>query len=135
MLQPKGALNSSEQVSTKSAILLSEPSRGPDRVKANNVLEILKARLFAPQPRIGTPADRGKILQFESRNAEQKPQQGLPARIIPGIIAGSADLDPAAVMTATVAGASFGVSVAWIVLLCIPILSAVFGVSARIGHA
>jgi Mn2+/Fe2+ NRAMP family transporter len=55
-------------------------------------------------------------------------------RVVPGIVAGAADLDPAAVLTATVAGATFGASVAWVVLLCIPILRAVFGVAARIGH-
>ncbi len=55
-------------------------------------------------------------------------------RFVPGIIAGAADLDPAAVLTATVAGASVGLSVGWVVLLCIPILQAVFGVAARIGH-
>lgn len=37
-------------------------------------------------------------------------------------------------MTATVAGASFGLSVGWIILLCIPILNAVFAVSAKLGH-
>ena len=53
--------------------------------------------------------------------------------ILPGIIAGAADLDPAAVMTAVVAGASFGYSVGWVVLACIPILWSVFSVSARLG--
>lgn len=56
------------------------------------------------------------------------------SRVVPGIISGAADLDPAAVLTATVAGASFGLSVGWVVLLCIPVLIAVFSVSARIGH-
>jgi Mn2+/Fe2+ NRAMP family transporter len=55
-------------------------------------------------------------------------------RIVPGIIAGAADLDPAAVLTATVAGASFGVSLGWVVLLCIPVLFSVFAVSSRLGH-
>jgi Mn2+/Fe2+ NRAMP family transporter len=55
-------------------------------------------------------------------------------RILPGIIAGAADLDPAAVLTATVAGASFGVSLGWVVVLCVPVLFSVFSVSSRIGH-
>src|SRR5713226_3395885 len=55
-------------------------------------------------------------------------------RILPGVIAGAADLDPAAVLTATVAGASFGYSVGWVVLLCVPVLFSVFAVSSRIGH-
>jgi Mn2+/Fe2+ NRAMP family transporter len=53
---------------------------------------------------------------------------------LPGVIAGAADLDPAAVLTATVAGASFGYSLGWVVLLCVPVLYCIFGVSARIGQ-
>jgi len=55
-------------------------------------------------------------------------------KFTPGIVAGAADLDPAAVLTATVAGASFGYSIGWVVLLAIPVVWAVFSVSARIGH-
>ena len=55
-------------------------------------------------------------------------------KTLPGIIAGAADLDPAAVLTATVAGAAFGLSIGWVVLLCIPILQAFIGTAARIGH-
>lgn len=53
---------------------------------------------------------------------------------LPGIIAGAADLDPAAVLTATVVGASFGLSIAWIVLISFPVLMTVFAVSSRIGR-
>ena len=56
------------------------------------------------------------------------------ARALPGIVAGAADLDPAAVLTATVAGASFGYSLGWVVLLCVPVLFSIFAVSSRIGH-
>src|SRR5215470_18741978 len=56
------------------------------------------------------------------------------ARIVPGIVAGAADLDPAAVLTATVAGASFGTSLGWVVVLCIPVLFSVFAVSSRLGQ-
>src|SRR5215831_1982162 len=55
------------------------------------------------------------------------------AKALPGIIAGAADLDPAAVLTATVAGASFGYSLGWVVLLCVPVLFSIFAVSSRIG--
>src|SRR5215469_11193386 len=60
--------------------------------------------------------------------------KGRAARALPGIIAGAADLDPAAVLTATVAGASFGYSLGWVVLLCVPVLFSIFAVSSRIGH-
>lgn len=54
--------------------------------------------------------------------------------LLPGVISGAADLDPAAVLTATVAGAGFGYSLGWVVLLCIPVLHTVFAVSSRIGQ-
>jgi Mn2+/Fe2+ NRAMP family transporter len=89
------------------------------------------------RPREGSAKDRGrgKVLRFRAPGVPDVAEP-LPVhkRAIPGVIAGAADLDPAAVMTATVAGATYGLSVAWIVLLCIPILKSVFGVSARIGH-
>jgi Mn2+/Fe2+ NRAMP family transporter len=96
----------------------------------------LAARLpvISKRPRRGSPADRGKVVPFRTPGGDDAATVPLRKRMVPGIVAGAADLDPAAVMTATVAGASFGLSVAWIVLLCIPILRAVFGVSARIGH-
>ncbi len=69
---------------------------------------------------------------------ENQPQaSGLLGRIrklTPGIISGAADLDPAAVLTATVAGAAFGYSIGWVVLVALPVVWAVFSVSARIGH-
>lgn len=83
-------------------------------------------------PRKGSPQDRGQLVPFPG--AETKDDAPFHKRVIPGIIAGAADLDPCAVLTATVAGASFQLSIAWVVLLCIPILIEVFGVSARIGH-
>jgi Mn2+/Fe2+ NRAMP family transporter len=81
-------------------------------------------------PREGSAQDRGRVLEFP----EQAAASGVMARVMPGIVAGAADLDPAAVLTATVAGASFGLSIGWVVLLCIPILRSVFSVAARIGH-
>ncbi len=59
---------------------------------------------------------------------------GKITRTVPGVIAGAADLDPAAVLTATVAGVSFGYALGWVVLLCVPVLFSVFAVSSRIGH-
>jgi len=94
-----------------------------------------KFKLSPARPRKGTPEDRGKVLQMPSAPAPiPSSNHGSITRVIPGIIAGAADLDPAAVLTATVAGAGFGLSLGWVVLLCIPILQAVFGVAARIGY-
>lgn len=55
-------------------------------------------------------------------------------RPLPGVIAGAADLDPAAVLTATVAGATFGYSLGWVVILCVPVLFSIFAVSSRMGQ-
>jgi len=78
-----------------------------------------------------------EALRLAQTPAPNNPKPSLlnrAARTLPGIIAGAADLDPAAVLTATVAGASFGVSLGWVVVLCVPVLFSVFAVSSRIGH-
>ena len=54
-------------------------------------------------------------------------------RMLPGLVTGASDVDPALVLTATVAGATFHYSLLWAVLLSVPFLLAVFSVSARIG--
>lgn len=50
------------------------------------------------------------------------------------MVTGASDVDPALVLTATVAGAAYHYSLLWSVLLCIPFLLSVFAVSARIGY-
>ena len=55
-------------------------------------------------------------------------------RIGPGLVTGTANVDPSLVITATVVGASFGFSLLWVIVLCIPFLFTVFGVSARLGY-
>lgn len=62
-----------------------------------------------------------------------EPNRRLSA-FVRGVVAGAADLDPAAVLTATVAGATFGYSIGWVVLLSIPVLWSVFSVASRIGR-
>lgn len=101
----------------------------------------LRKRIFliSSRPREGSAENRGKVIgfpepQFSVLDAGGLAGTPLGEKAVPGIIAGAADLDPAAVLTATVAGASFGTSVGWVVLFCIPILQSVFGVAARIGH-
>ncbi len=51
----------------------------------------------------------------------------------PGLVTGAANVDPSLVITATVVGATFHFSLLWVIVLCIPFLSTVFAVSARIG--
>ena len=101
----------------------------------------LRKRIFPikSRPREGSAEDRGKVIGFPEPQHSVLSAGGLAGtplgeKALPGIIAGAADLDPAAVLTATVAGATYGTSVGWVVLFCIPILQSVFGVAARIGH-
>jgi Mn2+/Fe2+ NRAMP family transporter len=90
--------------------------------------------------RKGTAADRGRVLNWPA-GAPTKPD-GTPAsrgwrrtirRLGPGFVTGAADVDPSLVIAATVAGAAFGYSLLWVVLLCIPFLIVVFAVAGRIG--
>lgn len=53
--------------------------------------------------------------------------------LVAGIIAGSADNDPAAITTYSVAGASTGYSQIWLMVLATPMLIAVQSICARIG--
>jgi Mn2+/Fe2+ NRAMP family transporter len=50
------------------------------------------------------------------------------------MMAGTADVDPALVLTATVAGAAYHYSLLWMVVLCVPFLITIFSVSARLGY-
>lgn len=86
--------------------------------------------------RRGTAADRGKVLQFpESAAADHSSGGALGTlkRVGPGIVTGSSNLDPSAVVTATVVGAAFSLSLLWVVVLCVPFIMALFSVTARIG--
>ena len=87
--------------------------------------------------RKGSRTDRGKIVEFAGHSAHL-PE--LPAgfwnsvkRLGPGIVTGSANVDPSLVITATVVGAAFQFSLLWVVLLCVPFLLVVFAVSGRLG--
>jgi Mn2+/Fe2+ NRAMP family transporter len=87
------------------------------------------------KPRRGSPDDRGRIVRFPASTPQQSlsPKQGWLARLGPGIVTGASDLDPSAVVTATVAGAAFSFSLLWLAVLCVPFLLAVFDVTARVG--
>jgi Mn2+/Fe2+ NRAMP family transporter len=60
-------------------------------------------------------------------------RRGRFRRVLPRIVTGALDVDPALIITAAVAGAVFQYSLLWSVLLCVPFLLSVFSVSARIG--
>lgn len=68
-----------------------------------------------------------------ARGSRSDKSGGFFQRVLPGIVTGASDVDPALVLTATVAGAMYHYSLLWSVLLSVPFLLAVFSVSARIG--
>ena len=93
-------------------------------------------RLFNfPQRRRGSPEDRGRgrVMTFPPTTAGDSGFWAKLLRIGPGIVTGSSNLDPSAVVTATVIGAAYALSLLWVVVLCIPFLLALFSVTARIG--
>jgi NRAMP (natural resistance-associated macrophage protein)-like metal ion transporter len=55
-------------------------------------------------------------------------------RLGPGLISGASDDDPAAIATWSQAGAKFGYTLAWMGLLCFPLMAAVQEISARVGR-
>ena len=79
-------------------------------------------------------AQGNKVLRWPAPPTQGKTGAGGPfRRILPGMVTGASDVDPALVLTATVAGAAYQYSLLWAVLLSVPFLLAVFAVSARIG--
>lgn len=90
-----------------------------------------------PKSRRGTRADRGKVLPWKTQPGEGPgASQGLRRslrRALYSLITGSADVDPALVLTAIVAGAAYTYSLLWVVILCVPFLLTVFAVSNRLG--
>src|SRR5215472_6680498 len=86
----------------------------------------------SPRSLKGSAAQLGKVARWPAPEYRERPPTFLQ-RILPGIVTGASDVDPALVLTATVAGATFHYSLLWAVLLSVPFLLAVFSVSARIG--
>lgn len=90
--------------------------------------------------RRGTAADRGKVIRWPepasgaAGESQRKPPLHSLRRLGPGVVTGAANVDPSLVVTATVAGAAYHYSVLWVVLLCVPILIAVYACSSRIGY-
>jgi len=93
----------------------------------------------SPKSRKGSAEDRGKVLRFPATQTpdEAPPKRGFwhsLRRLGPGMVTGAADVDPSAVLTATVVGAAYHYGLLWVVILCVPFLLAIFGVAGRIGH-
>lgn len=52
----------------------------------------------------------------------------------PGLITGASDDDPSGIATYSQAGAQFGFSISWTMLLCYPLMAAIQEISGRIGR-
>src|ERR1700680_1305468 len=55
-------------------------------------------------------------------------------RVGPGLITGASDDDPSGIATYSQAGAQFGFSITWTLLLTYPLMAAIQEISARIGR-
>jgi Mn2+/Fe2+ NRAMP family transporter len=55
-------------------------------------------------------------------------------RLMPAVVTGTADVDPALILTASLCGAVFGYRLLWVIVLALPVLLTVFAVTARLGH-
>src|SRR5262252_3195663 len=63
------------------------------------------------------------------------PKQPRLIRVLgPGLITGASDDDPSGIATYSQAGAQFGYSMAWVMLLTWPLMAAIQEISARIGR-
>lgn len=91
--------------------------------------------MSSPKFHEGSVPELEKIARWPTpaRALHSEPQGSFFQRILPEIVTGASDVDPALVLTATVAGALYHYSLLWSVLLSVPFLLAVFSVSARMG--
>ena len=64
---------------------------------------------------------------------KQNIRQGL-RQLGPGLITGAADDDPSGIATYSQAGAQFGFSMLWTVVVTLPLMAAIQIISARIGY-
>ena len=63
-----------------------------------------------------------------------KPRQSWLKKLGPGLVTGAADDDPSGIATYSQAGAQFGLSMLWTVLLTYPLMVGIQIISARIGQ-
>ena len=77
------------------------------------------------------PADEGLK---EAEAPEERSRTRLKDILGPGLITGASDDDPSGIATYSQAGAQFGYSLGWTMILTYPLMSAVQMISARIGR-
>jgi hypothetical protein len=72
--------------------------------------------------------------QQTSASSKRSNQSRLLRALGPGLITGAADDDPSGIATYSQAGAQFGFSITWTLLLTYPLMAAIQEISARIGR-
>src|SRR5579862_4988931 len=74
-------------------------------------------------------------LKKEDRNVSPGPPQPRWLDVLgPGLITGASDDDPSGIGTYSQAGAQFGYSIGWTMVLTYPLMAAIQEISARIGR-
>lgn len=73
-------------------------------------------------------------MPYSRSETPQRPATSLLRKLGPGLVTGAADDDPSGIATYSQAGAQFGNSLLWTMVLTYPLMSAIQLVSARIGR-
>src|SRR5438445_3693410 len=73
-------------------------------------------------------------LRRRAPGAPRPPRPSLLSILGPGLITGAADDDPSGIATYSQAGAQFGYSMSWVMLVTWPLMGAIQEISARIGR-
>src|SRR5690242_2869121 len=92
--------------------------------------EVLAAHPHRHHYRFATLA--GRIARH--RTPRQSAGKGIFALLGPGLITGASDDDPSGIATYSQAGAQFGYSMSWVMLVTWPLMAAIQEISARIGR-
>ena len=97
----------------------------------------------APERRHGDPRRARRLARLRGAHVEGRFAPGVSwlqrlrqavRSLGPGLITGAADDDPSGIATYSQAGARFGLSILWTVVLTLPLMAAIQMVSARIGY-
>lgn len=72
-------------------------------------------------------------LGADGQQSHRWPPRGLLRTLGPGLITGAADDDPSGIATYSQAGAQFGYSLGWLMIISYPMMVIVQGISAGIG--
>jgi Mn2+/Fe2+ NRAMP family transporter len=93
---------------------------------------MLPRRQRFPEPPHDDPPMSAASRQADAEDASDP--KAILSRLGPGLITGAADDDPSGIATYSQAGAQFGLSMLWTIVVTYPLMTAVQSISARIGR-